>query len=87
MSRAQRASPVRAMGLPKRTRPRAAPALLYPILRGMRQLALVILNPNQIARIEITAARLASEIMLTFGDAPPVGALAEHGPARSRFIE
>jgi hypothetical protein len=53
----------------------------------MRQLALVILNPNQIARIEITAARLASEIMLTFGDAPPVGALAEHGPARSRFIE
>jgi hypothetical protein len=62
-------------------------ALLRLILRGMRQRPFVILNPYEIARVEIAAALLTSEIMLSLGDAPPVGALAEHSPARSRFFE
>jgi hypothetical protein len=45
----------------------------------------VILNPNQIARIEITAAHFAFEKMFSLGHVLPIGALAEHGPARSRF--
>jgi hypothetical protein len=53
----------------------------------MRQRAFVILNPDQIARVEIAAARLASEKMISLTDAKPVGALAEHGPAWSRFFE
>jgi hypothetical protein len=61
--------------------------LLYPILRRVRERTFVILNPNQIARVEIAAARLASEIMISLGNAPPVGALAEHRPTRPRFID
>jgi hypothetical protein len=57
------------------------------ILRGVRQRAFVILNPYVIPRIDPAVARLASEIMLGLGDAPPVGALAQHRAARSRFIE
>jgi hypothetical protein len=53
----------------------------------MRQLAFVILNPNQIPRIDPAVARLASEIMFGLGDTPTIGALAEHRPAWSRFIE
>jgi hypothetical protein len=74
-------------GYTEPTHTRAAPALLRLILRGMRQLALVILNPNHIARVDPAVARLASEIMLSFGNVAPVDALAEHGPARSRFCE
>jgi hypothetical protein len=51
-------------------------SLLRLILRGVRQRAFVILDPNQIARVDPAVARLSSEIMLGFGDAPPVGALA-----------
>ena len=57
------------------------------ILRGMRQLALVILNPNQIPRIDPAVARLAPKKMFDFPNPTPVGALAEQRPARSRFIE
>ena len=61
--------------------------LLSLILRRMRQRAFVILNPDQIARVEIAAARLASEKMFALTNATPVGALAEHRPAWSRFFE
>ena len=61
--------------------------LLRPIAGGMRQLAFVILNPNQISRIDPAVAGLASEIMFGLGDTPTTGALAEHRPAWSRFIE
>jgi hypothetical protein len=47
----------------------------------------VILNPNQIPRIDPAVARLASEKMISLADVSPVGALAEQRPARSRFIE
>jgi hypothetical protein len=47
----------------------------------------VILDPYVIPRIDPAVARLASEKMLALMDAPPVGALAEQRPARSRFIE
>jgi hypothetical protein len=56
-------------------------------LRRVRQRAFVILNPCQIARIDKAAANLASEIMPTLADAQPVGALAERGPAWSRFLD
>jgi hypothetical protein len=45
----------------------------------------VILNPHQIARVEIAAAKLASEIIPDLANATPVGALAEHPPARRRY--
>ena len=61
--------------------------LLNSILRGVRQRGLVILNPYVIPRIDPTVARLATEIMLSLVDAPTVDALAEHRPARSRFID
>jgi len=61
--------------------------LLDSILRRVRQRAFVILNPNQIPRIDPAVARLASEKMFDLTNATPVGALAEHCPARSRFIE
>ena len=57
------------------------------ILRGMRQRAFVVLDPPEIARVEIAAARLALEKMFDLTNATPVGALAEHRPAWSRFTE
>jgi hypothetical protein len=39
-----------------------------------------VLGPRQIARVEITAARLAPEKMFGLTDALPIGALAEHRP-------
>jgi hypothetical protein len=59
--------------------------LLNSILRGVRQRGLMVLDPNQIPRIDPPAARLASEKMFGLMNAPTIGALAEHGPARSRF--
>jgi hypothetical protein len=53
----------------------------------MRQRALVIIKPNQIPRIDPAVAYFASEKVIGLGNATPVGALAEHRPARSRFIE
>jgi len=53
----------------------------------MRQRAFVILGPHQIPRIDPAVARLAPEKMFGLMDATPVGALAEHRPAWSRFIE
>jgi hypothetical protein len=52
----------------------------------MRQLPSRVLDPNQIPRIDPTAARLAEK---TFGltNATPVGAHAEQRPAQSRLIE
>jgi len=47
----------------------------------------VILNPYVISGIDPAVARFASEKMLSLTDASPVGALAEHRPAWSRFIE
>jgi hypothetical protein len=55
--------------------------LLRLILRRVRQRAFVILNPRQIAPVDPAVAHLAPEIMLSFADAPPVGALAEYRPA------
>ena len=57
------------------------------ILRGMRQRPLVILNPYVIPSVEIAAANVASEKVFGLADAPPIGALAEHRPAWSRFFE
>ena len=57
------------------------------MLRGMRKRAFVVLGPNQIPRVDPAVARLASKKMLDLADATPVDALAEHRPARSRFIE
>jgi len=57
------------------------------MLRGMRKRAFVVLGPNQIPRVDPAVARLASKIMFGLTDAPPIGALAEHGPAWSRFFE
>jgi hypothetical protein len=54
--------------------PRREGALLRLILRGMRQLALVILNPNQIPRIDPAVARLASEKMISLADVSPIRA-------------
>ena len=68
-------------------RHRTEEPLVGLILRGVRQRAFVILNPNQIPRIDPAVAHLASEIMFGLGDATPVGALAQHRAARSRFIE
>src|SRR5260370_42619350 len=62
-------------------------SLLSLIARGVRQRAFVVLYPCQIARVEITAARLASEKVFGLTNATPVGALAEHRPAWSRFTE
>jgi hypothetical protein len=53
----------------------------------VRQRAFVVLNPDQIARVEIAAAKVASKIMISLANAKPVGALAEHRPAWSRFFE
>ena len=64
-----------------------AVALLHTVADGMRQLGLVVLDPNQIPRIDPAVARLALEKMFGLTNATPVGALAEHRPARSRFIE
>jgi hypothetical protein len=61
-------------------------ALLRPVARGMRQRAFVVLKPNQIARVEITAACLAFEKMFGLGNVLPIGALAQDRPAWSRFI-
>ena len=52
-------------------------------MRGMWKHAFVFPGPHQIARVEITAARLAAEKMLGLTNAPTIGALAEHRPARS----
>jgi hypothetical protein len=46
----------------------------------------MVVGPRQMARVEITAARLAPEKMFGLTDALPIGALTEHRPARSRFI-
>ena len=62
-------------------------ALVSLILCGVRQLALVGLNPNETPPVDPAVARLASKIMFGLTDAPPIGALAEHGPAWSRFFE
>jgi hypothetical protein len=53
----------------------------------MRQRAFVILNPNQIARIDPAVAHLASEKMFGLMYATPIGALAEYRPAWSRFLD
>jgi hypothetical protein len=53
----------------------------------VRQRAFVVLNPYVIPRVDPAVARLASEKMISLTDAKPVGALAEHGPAWSRFFE
>jgi hypothetical protein len=44
-------------------------------------------EPILIPRIEIAAANIASEKVFGLADAPPVGALADHRPARSRFFK
>ena len=62
-------------------------ALLRLILRRVRQRAFVIQNPYVIPRVEIAAANVASEKVFGLADAPPVGAFADHRPARSRFFE
>ena len=62
-------------------------ALLHPILRRVRQRTFVIQNPYVIPRVEIAAANLASEKMSNLAYATPVGALADHRPAWSRFFE
>ena len=62
-------------------------ALLSLILRGMRQRAFVIFNPHVIPRVDPAVARLASEKMFDLMNAKPVGALADHRPARPRFFE
>ena len=62
-------------------------ALLRLILHRVRQRPLVILNPYVIPRVDPTVARVASEKMTSLTDAKPVGALAEHRPAWSRFFE
>ena len=61
--------------------------LLHAILRRVRQRAFVILNPYVIPRVEIAAANVASETLFDLMNAKPVGALAEHRPAWSRFFE
>jgi hypothetical protein len=53
----------------------------------VRQFALVVLNPNEIPPVDPAVASLASKIMFGLTDAPPIGALAEHRPAWSRFFE
>ena len=67
--------------------PRFRFELLHAILRRVRQRAFVILNPYVIPRVEIAAANVASEKIFGLADAKPVGALAEHRPAWSRFFE
>ena len=62
-------------------------ALLRLILRGMRQRAFVIQNPYVISRVDPAVARAASEKMSNLADATPISALADHRPARPRFIE
>jgi hypothetical protein len=62
-------------------------ALLRLILRRVRQRAFVIQNPYVIPRVEIAAANVASEKVFGLANAPPVGALADHRPAWSRFFE
>jgi hypothetical protein len=62
-------------------------ALLRLILRRVRQRAFVIQNPYVIPRVEIAAANVASEKVFGLADAPPVGALADHRPTRSRVFE
>jgi len=62
-------------------------ALLGLILRRVRQRAFVIQNPYVIPRVEIAAANVASEKIFGLAHAPPVGALADHRPAWSRFFE
>ena len=62
-------------------------ALLRLILRRVRQRAFVIQNPYVIPRVDPTVACLASEKMKSLTDAEPIGALAEHHPAWSRFFQ
>jgi hypothetical protein len=62
-------------------------SLLRLILRRVRQRAFVVLDPSQIAHVDPTATRHASEKMFGLGDAPTIGALAERRPARPRFFE
>jgi hypothetical protein len=62
-------------------------ALLRLILHRVRQRAFVVLNPYVIPRVDPAVARVASEKMPSLTDAPPIGALAEHGTAWSRFFE
>jgi hypothetical protein len=47
----------------------------------------MIQSPHVIPRVEIAAANVASEKVFGLADAKPVGALAEHRPAWSRFFE
>jgi hypothetical protein len=54
--------------------------LVHSILRGVRQLALVVLDPNEIPPVDPAVARLASKIMFGLTDAPLIGALAKHVP-------
>jgi hypothetical protein len=56
-------------------------------LRRVRQRASVVLNPYEIAGVDKAAAHPAPEIMIGLTDATPVDALAEHRPARDRFID
>jgi hypothetical protein len=51
------------------------------------QRASVVINPYEIAGVDKAAANAAPEIMVSLADAPPVDALAEHRPARHRFID
>jgi hypothetical protein len=61
--------------------------LLHAILRRVRQRAVMILNPREIAGVDKAAANLAPKIMISLADATPVDALAHAGAARSRFID
>jgi len=62
-------------------------ALLRLISRRVRQRAFVIQNPYVIPRVDPAVACLASEKMISLTDAKPIGALAEHHPAWSRFFQ
>jgi hypothetical protein len=62
-------------------------ALLNPVLRRVRQRALVVIDPGEIAGVDKAVANPASEIMMSLRDAAPAGALAEHLPARYRFVD
>jgi hypothetical protein len=62
-------------------------ALLSLILCRVRQWAFVIQNPNVIPRVKIAAANVASKKVFGLADALPVGALADHRPARPGFFE
>jgi hypothetical protein len=61
--------------------------LLHAILRRVRQWAVMILNPSEIAGVDKATANLAPKIMISLADATPVDALADKGAARLRFID